>query len=211
MVAKELSVSWVGARASAHAFVLIPLPLHLVEVAVCLLGARLARRLLPVFRIRIARIVHVTDWFVSAAKQHISSKREIEEDRKCGHPTRELITTDAGKRCGEIKRSDLLVHGGGNDSGRARFRLCGRRGDDGHGGGERVGFALVVEHKAKFASFFQKARRRIEELVFEREHRQIICARCAGLDLSNLRDGFGRVAHGGHYFVDAQRCLPTLR
>ncbi len=41
MVAKELSVPWIGARTGAHALVLTPLPLHLVEVAVCLLGARL--------------------------------------------------------------------------------------------------------------------------------------------------------------------------
>ena len=191
MVAKELGVSWVGARTGTHAFVLIPLPLHLVEVAVCLLGARLTRRFLPVFRIRVARIVHIAGWFVSSAKQHVSSKREIEEDRKCGHPTRELIAADAGKRRGEIKRSDLLVHGGGDDSGRARFRLCRRRSDNGHGGGECVGFALVVEDKAQLASFFQKARCRVEELVFERERRQIIRARCTGLDLANLRDGFG--------------------
>ena len=84
-----------------------------------------------------------------------------------------------------------MIHGGGNDGGRARFRLCGRRDDNGHGGGERVGFALIVEHKAQLASFFQKARCRIEELVFERERRQIIRTRCAGLDLANLRDGFG--------------------
>ena len=191
MVAKELSVSWVGARASAHALVLVPLSLHLVEVAVCLLGARFARRLLPVFRIRIARIVHVTDRFVSSAKQHIPGKREIEENRKCGHPTRELITTDAGKRCGEIKRSDLLIHGGGNDGGRARFRLGSRCGGNAHGGRERVGFALIVEHKAQLAPFFQKVRCRIEELVFERERRQIIRTRCAGLDLADLRGGFG--------------------
>lgn len=191
MVAKELGVSWIGARTGTHTFVLIPLPLHLVDVAVCLLGARLARRFLPVFRIRVARIVHIAGWFVSSAKQHVSSKREIEEDRKCGHPARELITTDAGKRCGEIKRSDLLVHSGGDDSGRPGFRLCRRRGNNGHGGGERVGFVLVVEDKAQLASFFQKARRCIEELVFECERRQIIRARCAGLDLTNLRDGFG--------------------
>ena len=191
MVAKELGVSWIGSRTGTHTLVLIPLPLHLVEVAVCLLGARLARRFLPVFRIGVARIVHIADWFVSSAKQHISSKREIEEDRKCGHPTRELITTDAGKRCGEIKRSDLLVHGGGNDSGRARFRLCGRRGDDGHGGGERVGFALIVEDKAQLAPFFQEARCRIEELVFQRECRQIVRTRRAGLNVADLRDGFG--------------------
>ena len=191
MVAKELSVSWVGARASAHALVLIPLPLHLVEVAVCLLGARLARRLLPVLRIRVARIVHVAGRFVSAAKQYVPGKREIEENRKRGNPAGELVAADAGERRGEIKRSDLLIHGGGNDGGRARFRLCGRRGGDGHGGGERVGFALIVEDKAQLAPFFQKARCRIEELVFERERRQIIRTRCAGLDLANLRDGFG--------------------
>ena len=34
-------------------------------------------------------------------------------------------------------------------------------------------------------------RRCIEERVFERERRQIIRTRCAGLDLANLRDGFG--------------------
>ena len=191
MVAKELGVSWIGTRTGTHTLVLIPLPLHLVEVAVCLLGARLARRFLPVFRIRVARIVHIAGWFVSSAKQHVSSKREIEEDWKCGHPARELIAADAGKRRGEIKRSDLLVHGSGDDSGRARFRLCGRRSDNGHGGGECIGLALVVEDKAQLASFFQKARRCIEELVFERERRQIIRARCAGLDLANLRDGFG--------------------
>ena len=191
MVAKELGVSWIGARTGTHTLVLIPLPLHLVEVAVCLLGARLTRRFLPVFRIRVARIVHIAGWFVSSTKQYVSSKREIEEDRKCGHPARELITTDAGKRCGEIKRSDLLVHSGGDDSGRSGFRLCRRRGNNGHGGGERVGFALVVEHKAQLASFLQKARSCIEERVFERERRQIIRARCVGLDLANLRDGFG--------------------
>ena len=43
MVAKELGVSLIGARSGTHALVLIPLPLHLVEVAVCLLGTRLAR------------------------------------------------------------------------------------------------------------------------------------------------------------------------
>ena len=191
MVAKELGVSWIGTRTGTHTLILIPLPLHFVEVTVCLLGARLAWRFLPVFRIRVARIVHIAGWFVSSAKQYVPGKREIEEDRKCGHPTRELITTDAGKRCGEIKRSDLLVHGGGNDGGRARFRLCGRRGDNGHGGGERVGFALIVEDKAQLTPFFQKARSCIEERVFERERRQIIRARCAGLDLANLRDGFG--------------------
>ena len=84
-----------------------------------------------------------------------------------------------------------MIHGGGDDGRRARFRLGSRCGGNGHGGGERVGFALVVERKAQLAPFFQKARCRIEELVFERERRQIICARCAGLDLSNLRDGFG--------------------
>ena len=84
-----------------------------------------------------------------------------------------------------------MVHGGGDDSGRSGFRLCRRRSDNGHGGGERVSFALVVEDKAQLASFFQKARCRVEELVFERERRQIIRARCAGLDLANLRDGFG--------------------
>ena len=191
MVAKQLGVSWIGARTGTHTLVLIPLPLHLVEITVCLLGTRLARRFLPVFRIRVARIVHIAGWFVSSAKQHVSSKREIEQNGKCGHPTRELIAADTGKRRGEIKRSDLLVHGGGNDGGRARFRLCGRRGDNGHGGGERVGFALIVEDKAQPAPFFQKARSCIEERVFEREHRQIIRARCAGLDLANLRDGFG--------------------
>ena len=191
MVAKELGVSWIGARTGTHALVLIPLPFHFVEVAACLLGARLARRFLPVFRIRVARIVHIAGWFVSSAKQYVPGKREIEEDRKCGHPIRELITTDARKRCGEIKRSDLLVHGGGNDGGRARFRLCGWRSDNGHGGGERVGFTLIFEDKAQLASFFQKARRCIEELVFEYERRQVIRARCAGLDLANLRDGFG--------------------
>ena len=191
MVAKELGVSWIGARTGTHTFVLIPLPLHLVEVAVCLLGARLTRRFLPVFRIRVARIVHIAGWFVSSAKQHVSGKREIEEDRKCGHPAGELVAANAGKRCGEIKRSDLLVHGGGDDSGRSGFRLCRRRSDNGHGGGERVGFALVVEDKAQLASFFQKARCRVEKLVFECERRQIIHARCAGLDLANLRDGFG--------------------
>ena len=134
MVAKELGVSWIGARTGTHPLVLIPLPLHLVEVAVCLLGARLARRFLPVFRIRVARIVHIASWFVPSAKQHVSSKREIEQNGKCGHPARELIAADTGKRRGEIKRSDLLVHGGGNDGGRARFRLCGRRGDNGHRG-----------------------------------------------------------------------------
>ena len=103
-----------------------------------------------------------------------------------------------------------MVHGGGDDSGRARFRLCRRRGDNGHGGGERVGFALIVEHKAQLAPFFQKARCRVEKLVFECERRQIIRARCAGLDLANLRDGFGRAVRGGHYLVDAQRCLSAL-
>lgn len=191
MVAKELGVSWIGARTGTHTLVLIPLPLHLVEVAVCLLGARLARRFLPVFRIRVARIVHIAGWFVSSAKQHVSSKREIEEDRKCGHPTGELVAADAGKRRREIKGSNLLVHGSGDDSGRARFCLCGRRGDNGHGGGERVGFALVVEDKAQLAPFFQKARRRVEKLVFECERCQIIRTRCAGLDLANLREGFG--------------------
>ena len=191
MVAKELSVSWVGARASAHALVLVPLSLHLVEVAVCLLGARFARRLLPVLRIRVARIVHVAGRFVSSAKQHVPGKREIEEDRKRGHPAGELVAADTGKRRREIKRSDLLIHGGGDDGRRARFRLGSRCGGNAHGGRERVGFALVVEHKAQFASFFQKARRRIEELVFERERRQIIRTRCTGLDLANLRDGFG--------------------
>lgn len=191
MVAKELGVSWIGARTGTHPLVLIPLPLHLVEVAVCLLGARLARRLLPVFRIRVTRIVHVADRLVSSAKQYVSGKREIEQNGKCGHPTRELIAADTGKRRGEIKRSDLLVHGGGNDGGRARFRLCGRCGDNGHGGGERVGFALVVERKAQLAPFFQKTRCCVEELVFECERGQIIRARCAGLDLADLRDGFG--------------------
>ena len=123
MVTKESGVSWIGARTGTHTLVLIPLPLHLVEVAVCLLGARLARRFLPVFRIRIARIVHVTDRFVSAAKQHVPGKREIEEDRKRGHPAGELVAADAGERRGEIKRSDLLIHGGGDDGRRARFRL----------------------------------------------------------------------------------------
>lgn len=103
-----------------------------------------------------------------------------------------------------------MVHGSGDDSGRARFCLCGRRGDNGHGGGECIGLALVVEDKAQLASFFQKARRCIEERVFERERRQIIRARCAGLDLANLCDGFGRAARGGHYLVDVQRCLSTL-
>ena len=84
-----------------------------------------------------------------------------------------------------------MVHGGGDDSGRSGFRLCGRRGDNGHGGGERVGFVLIVEDEAQLAPFFQKARSCIEELVFECERRQIIHARCAGLDLANLRDGFG--------------------
>ena len=84
-----------------------------------------------------------------------------------------------------------MVHGGGNDGGRARFRLCGRRGDNGHGGGERVGFALIVEDKAQLAPFFQKARCRIEERVFKRERCQIIRTRCTDLDLANLRDGFG--------------------
>ena len=191
MVAKELGVSWVGARTGTHALVLIPLPLHLVEVAVCLLGARLARRFLPVFRIRVARIVHIAGWFVSSAKQHVPGKREIEQNGERGHPAGEFVAADAGKRCGEIKRSDLLVHGGGDDSGRSGFRLCRRRGNNGHGGGECIGFALIVEHKAQLASFFQKDRRRIEELVFERERRQIIRARCASLDLANLRDGFG--------------------
>ena len=191
MVAKELGVSWIGARTGAHTFVLIPLPLHLIEIAVCLLGARFARRFLPVFRIRVARIVHIAGRFVSSAKQHVPGKREIEEDRKCGHPARELIAADAGKRRWEIKRSDLLVHSGGNDGGRARFCLCGRRGDNGHGGGECIGLALVVEDKAQLASFFQKARRCIEELVFERERRQIIRARCTGLDMANLCDSFG--------------------
>ena len=54
-----------------------------------------------------------------------------------------------------------------------------------------MGFALIVESKAQLAPFFQKARRCIEERVFERERRQIIRARCAGLDLTDLRDGFG--------------------
>ena len=84
-----------------------------------------------------------------------------------------------------------MVHSGGNDGGRTRFRLGGRRGDNGHGGGECIGLALVVEDKAQLASFFQKARCCIEELVFECERRQIIRARCAGLDLTNLRDSFG--------------------
>ena len=211
MVAKELGVSWIGARTGTHPLVLIPLPLHLVEVAVCLLGARLARRFLPVFRIRVARIVHVADRLVSSAKQYVPGKREIEQNGERGHPAGELVAADAGKRRWEIKRSDLLVHSGGNDGGRARFRLCGRRGDNGHGGGECIGFALIVEDKAQLASFFQKARGCIEERVFERERRQIIRARCAGLDLANLRDGFGRAARGGHYLVDAQRCPPALR
>ena len=103
-----------------------------------------------------------------------------------------------------------MVHGSGDDSGRSGFRLCRRRGDNGHGGGERVGFALIVEDKAQFAPFFQKARCRVEKLVFECERRQIICARCAGLDLANLRDGFGRATRDGHYLVDVQRCLSTL-
>ena len=191
MVTKQLGVSWIGARTGAHTLVLIPLPLHFVEVAVCLLGARLTRRFLPVFRIRIARIVHVADRFVSSAKQHVSGKREIEQNGERGHPARELIAADAGKRRREIKRSNLLVHGGRDDSGRARFRLCGRRGDNGHGGGERIGFALIVEDKAQLASFLQKARSCIEERVFKRERCQIIRTRCTGLDLANLRDGFG--------------------
>ena len=103
-----------------------------------------------------------------------------------------------------------MVHGGGNDGGRARFRLCGRRGDNGHGRGERVGFALIVEDKAQLAPFFQKARCRIEKLVFECERCQIIRTRCTGLDLANLRDGFGRATRGRCHFVNAQRCLPTL-
>ena len=119
MVTKELGVSWIGARTGTHTLVLIPLPLHFVEVAVCLLGARLARRLLPILRIRVARIVHIAGRFVSAAKQHAPGKREIEEDRKRGHPAGELVAADAGERRGEIKRSDLLIHGGGNDGGRA--------------------------------------------------------------------------------------------
>ena len=123
VVAKELSASWVGARAGAHALVLVPLSLHLVEVAVCLLGARFARRLLPVLRIRVARIVHVAGRFVSPAKQHVPGKREIKEDRKRGHPAGELVAADTGKRRGEIKRSDLLIHGGGDDGRRARFCL----------------------------------------------------------------------------------------
>ena len=191
MVAKQLGVPWIGARTGTHTLVLIPLPLHFVEVAVCLLGARLTRRFLPVFRIRIARIVHVADRFVSSAKQHVSGKREIEQNGERGHPTRELIAADAGKRRRKIKRSDLLVHGSGNDGGRTRFCLCGRRGDNGHGGGECIGLALVVEDKAQLAPFFQKARCRVEKLVFECERRQIIRARCAGLDLADLRDGFG--------------------
>ena len=134
MVAKELGVSWIGARTGTHTLVLIPLPLHLVEVAVCLLGARLTWRFLPVFRIRVARIVHVAGWFVSSAKQHVPGKREIEQNGERGNPARELIAADAGKRRWEIKRSDLLVHGSGDDSGRARFRLCGRRSNNGHRG-----------------------------------------------------------------------------
>ena len=54
-----------------------------------------------------------------------------------------------------------------------------------------MGFALVVEDKAQLAPFFQKARSCIEERVFKRERCQIIRTRCAGLDLANLREGFG--------------------
>ena len=134
MVAKELSVPWIGARTGAHALVLTPLPLHLVEVAVCLLGARLARRLLPVLRIEVARIVLVADRLGSSTKQYISGKREVEQNGKRGHPARELVAADAGKRRREIERGDLLIHGGGDDGGRARFCLGGRCGGNAHGG-----------------------------------------------------------------------------
>lgn len=48
------------------------------------------------------------------------------------------------------------------------------------------------------------------ETRLECERCQIVRTRCTGLDLANLRDGFGRAVRGGHYLVDVQRCLSTL-